>query len=300
MTWFFAAAVIVLLAAHVTAAVYLADSFTRARRRRVEGTPADLGLRYEEVQFGAADGTQLLGWFMESPGARATVVLVHDVDGTRADRAHGLMTLQRDYLHRGMNVLAFDLRGRGESAGMRDTLGAREIDDVAAAVRFAHQRVAHLPVVLHGFGLGGSLAIVSAARGLDVDLVIADSPFTSARAYLHRRWRGIPQPTFSLALRLARQRFDADPDAVQPLVAVAESSRVPVLFIHGEADRIAPVSHSLNIAAASLNPKNEVWRVPAVGHCTAYRRVPDAYMRHCLEFIERALPSRRASVAAAS
>ena len=38
MTWFLAAALIVLLAAHVTAAAYLADSFTRARRRRVEGT----------------------------------------------------------------------------------------------------------------------------------------------------------------------------------------------------------------------------------------------------------------------
>lgn len=300
MAWFVVAALGVLFAAHVTAAVFLADSFTRARRRRVEGTPADLGLRYDEVQFTAADGVHLLGWFLESPGARATVVLVHDADGTRSDRAHGLMTLQRDYLQRGMNVLAFDLRGRGESAGMRDTLGAREVEDVAAAVKFAHQRVPHLPVVLHGFGLGGSLAIVGASQGLEVDLVIADSPFTSARAYLHRRWRGIPRPTFSLALRLARKRFGADPDAVQPLVAVAESSCVPILFIHGEADRIAPVAHSLNIAAASLNPKNEVWRVPAAGHCIAYRRTPDAYMRHCLDFIERALPTRRVSIAAAS
>ncbi len=167
-------------------------------------------------------------------------------------------------------------------------------------MRFTHQRVPHLPVVLHGFGLGGSFAIVSASEGVEVDLVIADSPFASARDYLRRRWSHIPKPTLDLALGMARRRFGADPDAVQPLHAVAESSKVPILFIHGEADRFAPVSNSLNIAAASLNRLNEVWRVPGAGHCTAYRRAPDAYMRHCLEFIERALPSRRASVAAAS
>ena len=130
--------------------------------------------------------------------------------------------------------------------------------------------------------------------------MIADSPFASARDYLRRRWSRVPLPTLELALTLARQRFGADPDTVQPLHAVAESSKVPVLFIHGEADRFAPVSHSLNIAAASLNRHNEVWRVPGAGHCTAYRRVPDAYMRHCLEFIEQALPSRRVAVAAAA
>ena len=298
MGWSVIAALGALLIAHVGTAVYLADTFTRARRRRVEGTPADLGLRYDEVQFSANDGVHLLGWFMESPGARATVVLVHDAEGTRADRSPGIMQLQRDYLQRGMNVLAFDLRGRGESAGMRDTMGARELADVAAAVQFAHQRVPHLPVVLHGFGMGGSLAIVAATLGIDVDLVVADSPFASARDYVRRRWSRFPRPTLDLAVWLARRRFGADPDSVQPLLAVVESSKVPILFIHGEADRLAPVSHSLNIAAASLNAHNEVWRVPGAGHCAAYRRVPDAYMRHCVEFIEQALPARRVAAVA--
>ena len=298
MVWIVLAVLGALFVAHVGSAVYLADTSTRARRRRVEGTPADLGLRYDEVQFSAEDGVQLLGWFMESPGARATVVLVHDAEGTRSDKSPGLMQLQRDYLHRGMNVLAFDLRGRGESAGMRDTMGARELRDVAAAAKFAHQRVPHLPVVLHGFGMGGSIAIVAASLGIDVDLVVADSPFSSARDYLRRRWSRFPRPTIDLAVRFARRRFGADPDSVQPLQAVAESSKVPILFIHGEAERLAPVSHSLNIAAASLNAKNEVWRVPGAGHCAAYRRVPDAYMRHCIEFIEQALPARRVAAVA--
>ena len=70
---------------------YFADLMTRSKRHRVQGTPADLGLRYEEVQFLTADRLTLRGWFLESPNARATVILVHDVEATRADqigRAH--------------------------------------------------------------------------------------------------------------------------------------------------------------------------------------------------------------------
>ncbi|MCA9857236.1 MAG: hypothetical protein KC458_08165, partial [Dehalococcoidia bacterium] len=49
------------------AAVYFADALTGGRRTRVQGTPADLGLRYEEVQFLTADRLTLRGWFLESP-----------------------------------------------------------------------------------------------------------------------------------------------------------------------------------------------------------------------------------------
>jgi alpha-beta hydrolase superfamily lysophospholipase len=300
MLWFILAALSALLIVHVVSAIILSNVFTKARRRRVEGTPADLGLRYDEVQFTSADGIALLGWYMESPGARGTVVLVHDVDGTRADRSLGLLTLQRDYLRRGLNVLAFDLRGRGESGGRRYTFGARERSDVEAAVEFARTRASELPVIVHGFGLGGALAIVGAAEGLPVDLVIADSAFSSVRAYLRRRWSRIPRPTFTFACRLARRRFGADADALRPLDAVAAASPVPVLFIHGEVDKLVPVTHTLNIAAASLNPRNVIWRVPGAGHCTAYRRAPEAYVRRCVDFIEAAVPTRRVAIAVAS
>ena len=299
MVWLAVAGIVLLLVAHVVAAVILSSAFTRARRRRVEGTPGDLGLRYEEVQFSSADGIALLGWWLESPGARATVVLVHDIDGTRSDRSLGLLSLQRDYLRRGLNVLAFDLRGRGESGGRHNTFGAGERADVSAALAFAEARTSALPLVLHGFGLGGALAIEAAAEGLKVDLVIADSTLTSVRAYLRRRWARIPWPTFMLACRFSRRRFGADPDVLKPINAVAAAASVPILFIHGEADHLVPVSNSLNIAAASLNARNSVWRVPGAGHCTAYRRAPEAYVRHCIEFIEAAVPSRRVAIAAA-
>ncbi len=299
LLWGVLVTLLVLLATHIAAAVVLADAMTRARRRRVEGTPADLGLRYEDVMFTTKDRVILQGWYLESPGARASVVLVHDIAGTRSDRSLGLLTLQRDYLRRGVNVLAFDLRGRGESATNRDTFGARERLDVAAAVEFARGRAPELPIVIHGFGFGAALALVATSQGLAADLVIADSSFSYARDYIRRRWRSVPRPTFDLACRIARRRFGAEIHAIEPLAAVAAASPVPTLFIHGEADRIVPVAHSLNIAAVSMNARDALWRVPGAGHCDAYRRSPDAYVSRCVDFIDSAVPTRRLDIAAA-
>ena len=134
-------------------------------------------------------------------------------------------------------------------------------------------------LVVHGFGLGASLAIVEASAGLDADLIIADSPFASARSYLRRRWSKVPGHLFGMACRVAAKRFNADPDAIRPLAAVAEGSPVPILFIHGDADRLVPVADTLNIAANSLNARNAIWRVTGAAHCAGYLRAPDAYVR---------------------
>ncbi len=292
---------VVALLVHIAVALYLAELFTRSKRRRVEGTPGDLGLRYEDVQFVAADGIVLHGWYLESPGARGTLVLVHDFDGTRADKAHGLLTLQRDYLRRGFNVLAFDLRGRGESGGSRDYLGASERLDLPAAAKYAKARTPMLPVVVHGFGFGGALAVVGVADGsVEADAVIADSAFTSVRAYLRRRWAIVPWHLFQLSCYFAKRLFHADPDAIAPLAAMrATSSLTPMLFIHGDKDRLISVTHTINVAASSMNARTSVYRVPRAGHCTSYMRGPEAYVRHCLDFVDGAVPARRITVAAA-
>ena len=290
--------VVVLAAAYVAAGVYFAEAFTRVHRRRVEGTPEDLGLRYDEIQFNASDGMALRGWYLAAPNARATVVVLHDLNGTRADASQGLLYLQRDYLRRGFNVLAFDLRGRGESGGVRNHMGSAERRDVAAAVRYARSRALGLPVVLHGFGLGASLAIVTAAEGVRVDAIVADSPFATARGYLRERWHMLPDSVFALACRLSRRIYKAHTDVLSPLAAMPALGETPVLFIHGEADRHVPVTDSINLAAASLNERDVLLRIPGAGHCAAYLFAPEAYMRRCLTFIELALPARHAPAVA--
>ena len=286
------------LAGYAFLVFYLAASFTRTKRRRVVGTPADAGLRYEEVQFLTIDRLTLRGWFLDSPGARATVIVVHDRGGTRADVAHKLLELEGDYVRRGYHVFAFDLRGRGESAGRRDHLGDQERFDVAAAVTFVRRRTGALPIILHGFGLGASLAISAAANGVEVEGLIADSPFSSMREHLRERHPRATWPLFRSACLLSRHLFSADVDALAPVRDMA-ALETPVMFIHAEHDATVPVSHSLNLAAASLHADNEIWQIENfAGHCTYYREHPQEYLQRCLSFIDRVVPARLFAVEA--
>lgn len=282
------------------AAFYCADAFTRSKRRRVQGTPAELGLRYDEVQFRTPDMTVLRGWFLESPGARATVVVIHGGEGTRADPRVGLLRLQQAYLAHGFHVFAFDLRGRGESSGVRDGLGSAELTDLLTAVAYVRRRTGTLPVVLHGFGLGAALALQAVGNGLEADGIIADSPFASARAQLRHEHRRVPGPLFSLACTLARKIYGADVDVLMPVRAIGRIVNQPILLVHGEIDQRIPVAQTLNLAAASLSEHNEVWVVPEAGHCQAFTNAPEEYVRRCVRLIESAVPARTIRLATAA
>src|SRR5262245_11096889 len=96
----------------------------------------------------AADGLRLAVWRNEVPGARATAVLAH---GYRNDRRL-LQALAPALAARGIESVAFDFRGHGESEGDRITLGAEEARDAAAALD--HAANLGRPVLYVGFSMG--------------------------------------------------------------------------------------------------------------------------------------------------
>jgi len=300
VAWVLAGAVGFAFLGFAIAALYTADMFTRPKRRRVQGTPAEQGLRFEDVQFRSPDLVVLRGWFLESPGARATIMLVHNSDGTRADPEVGLLDIQRAYVRNGFNVFAFDLRGRGESGGSRDELGTGELRDLEAAAGYVRRRTEGLPVILHGFGLGAALALHAAGHDLEVAGVIADSPYESVREHLRYRWHRLPSPIFNLACWLARKLYGADVNTLRPTLGIARLAGVPVLLIHGALDHEVPVAQTLNLAAASLSERNDVWIVPEAEHCEAYRAEPQAYVTRCLRLVDTAVPSRTLRIQSAA
>ena len=99
-------------------------------------TPRNLNMPYEQVSFTTADGLSLRGWFILS-GKRAakTLILLH---GYPADKGNILPALA--FLHADFNLLLFDFRYLGESDGSYSTAGAKEVEDLLAAIRFLKTR----------------------------------------------------------------------------------------------------------------------------------------------------------------
>jgi pimeloyl-ACP methyl ester carboxylesterase len=187
---FFLRAVLVALrllgAGAVTAAVILIpgltqkslDDYLRPRRTYATKTPADFGMAYRDAPLRTADGLQLAAWFI--PGERAeSLVMVHGLGSNRGE----LLSLGADLHARGYNLLLLDLRAHGDSDGGLSTLGVKEVEDVRTAIDFLVRQPEVDPdrISIYGASLGGAVALQAAERLPQLNSVVVDSTFASAR-----------------------------------------------------------------------------------------------------------------------
>jgi alpha/beta superfamily hydrolase len=89
-------------------------------------------------------------------------------------------------LHKmGGNVLSFDFRAHGTSEGHMVTIGVEEAWDLRQAVSYVHHSLDPASsIVLLGYSMGASTAILAAEQDQSVAGVIADSPYDSLERYL--------------------------------------------------------------------------------------------------------------------
>ena len=100
--------------------------------RPLRGTPADVGLAYQEAVFPTADGVRLHGWFI--PGRNAiTWLWFHGNAGNISHRLENIALLHRRL---GVHIFIFDYRGYGQSEGQPSEQGTYRDADAALA-RFA-------------------------------------------------------------------------------------------------------------------------------------------------------------------
>jgi pimeloyl-ACP methyl ester carboxylesterase len=74
------------------------------------GTPAKVGLRFDEVSLQTADNVNLHAWWIPHKQARATVILCHGNGGNISHRLEKLKIFNALKL----NVLLYDYRGYGK------------------------------------------------------------------------------------------------------------------------------------------------------------------------------------------
>jgi pimeloyl-ACP methyl ester carboxylesterase len=187
----------------------------------VERTPASVGLPFDPVAFAVTDTgmPRLRGWWIPAaPGsryARFTIVYLHGQAGNLGDTVDELTRLHAV----GVNVLAFDYRGYGQSEFARPS-EAHWRQDAEWALEYLQgtRHVAADSIVLDGAGLGADLALEVAVAHPDLAGVVAESPAAEPLnpIFIDPRARLVP------ARLLVRDRYDLD--------AAAGAVRIPVLW----------------------------------------------------------------------
>lgn len=269
-------------------------------RERPSLTPADLGLAYEDVAFITSDGLELQGWFVPSPYSHAAVILGHGFTRSRQEMLDIATMLNRNCY----NVLLFDWRAHGESAGSRTTFGYDEVKDLSAALDYVTSRPEVDPqrIGVLGKSLGAVIAIRGAAALPQLKAVVSDSPFPSLQdtidATMQRHGPLGAWPLRHVALFVGTKTMGIDPDLVRPIDDIGEISPRPVLIMHGGRDELVPADSGERLYAAAAEPKS-LWYVPDAAHVQLSELYPEQYQARVTGFFDAALKDGVATSCAA-
>lgn len=246
------------------------------------------GLRYENVNFRAADGTQLKGWWIPGLDKSETIVVVHGVGSNRGDALVVAPFLQRA----GFNVLLFDLRGHGDSGGHTISFGVHEAQDVTAAVAWAAKR--SQSVGLYAFSMGGSAALHAIGQnGLPaVRAVLLDSTFADfaplARAQMTFLPDNLAQPLLEVLSFYSWLEIDSRIEAISPSRYIGNIAPRPLLLLHGTSDGLIEPEQAKRNFAAARQPKQLHW-MQGANHCGGLTTEGEAYEKRVVGFFKKHL-----------
>ena len=220
------------------------------------------------VAFTTQDGVSLAGLHWDAGLRDLGCVVAHGFTGSSRDP--NVQAISRMLAARGLGVLAIDFRGHGSSGG-RSTVGAEEIHDIDAGVRWLREH-GYAKVAVLGWSMGGSSVLRYAGLGGQADAVVSVS---SPGRWFERGTRPMrivhwlcETRTGHLVLRLGRNTrmaggsWEIIPEA--PHEVAGAIAPTPLLLVHGDADHYFPLEHVELLRTAA--PGASVWLEEGMGH----------------------------------
>jgi uncharacterized protein len=230
-------------------------------RRLASGkTPADYGLPFESVSF-TSQGAQLRGWFIPShmPSASGTIIVAHGWSHT----ATKLLPVARQLYEGGFAVFLYDTRGHGASDDDGFISIAKFAEDLIASLDYLEGRsdtdATRIAVV--GHSMGGAGAILAASTEPRIRALVSTSAFADPVTMTARalRYLRIPRwPFLWLVCRCWEYWLGATGEEVAPQNRIADI-KVPILLIHGDADRLIPPSDMRTLYTRANEQYAEHW-----------------------------------------
>ena len=285
---------VILALIYAALSFYIVDSALDAEANPLEERPQDFDLHYEDVEFSPRGWPTIVlrGWWIPAPDARGTVIRVHGIDSNRSSR----LGLAPALVENGYSVLAFDLRGHGESDQAQMGAGIHERDDVLGAVDYVLRERDAEPgtIFLHGHSYGGAIVLLSGWRDSVVAGVFADSAFASlsdlvvqevARRTSAPSWlASVLRPGVILMARLSK---GIDIERVHP---ARDATRYPytIGLAHCKGDDRIPIGHLERIRAGVRHPP-ALTVYEGCTHGDAWDEFPGRYEADLIAYLDRRL-----------
>ncbi len=193
-------------------------------------------LKYQDIEFKSADGTQLHGWFCQREKPQAVVLFCHGNEGNIATRADFVRVLMSKL---NVSIFIFDYRGYGKSQGVATIEGALQDARAARGKLCELSSIQDSEMVLMGDSLGGAFSVQLAAESAPRALVL-QSTFSSLRDAANQLYPNVA--------------FLVGPDLLDSKTRIADFSG-PLFQSHGDADGTISIRLGKKLFCAAKEPK---------------------------------------------
>ncbi len=246
------------------------------------------------------------------PDPREAILLLHGYSGSVTPDLLDLAP----FLRRTAGVLGLDFRGHGGSDDAPTTFGLDEVEDVAGALGWLGERGV-TRVALVGSSMGGIAAIAAvailgdgrlAAADIDPDAPAAPGPPPRPRIVAVVGDSVAPELSVVVASRLAiplgrlvadrafarmARQVGGDPRRTQPIAMIGLLEDVPLLLIHGDADRTVPIRDARRLVAAAPAGTRHVV-IAGADHTQGHRVDAEGYEAAVTALLREAFAAGRA------
>lgn len=274
--------------------LYLRQDFIiyRANQHISSSSPGDndFQLNYQNIWIRVPNSNfRIHGWWFDAPDVINPVVAIPNeptnilttpktmlyLCGRGGSKTHyNNLARIKGFQQLGFSVLAIDYRGYGLSEGVLPN-ETRLYEDSQAAWNYLTKNRKILPqdIFIYGESLGGAIAIDLALKQPNAAGLIVQSSFTTMAKQISQLRPSLK--IFPLEL-IVNQRFDS--------LEKVRSLSIPVLFLHGTADKIVDSQMSQQLFDAAPEPKT-LFYIPGAKHLRLYKPGKHSYLEAIKDFV---------------
>ncbi len=234
---------------------------------------------HEDMYIMSEDGLKLHATYFPCEGSKKIVICFH---GYTSEGLNDYSTLAIFYLKKGYHLLIVDERAHGKSEGKYIGFGCLDRYDAKLWIdKMVEMHGEDCKILLHGDSMGGATVLMTTGLELppQVKAAVSDCAFTSAwevfSSVLKNMYHLPPFPLLNISNMMVKRRAGYRLDECNAKIEVAKA-KIPILFIHGEADSFVPCSMVHELYEACKTEKKLVI-VEGAGHVESCYRDAEVY-----------------------
>ena len=246
------------------------------------------GKLHNTVHIESCEGLKLYGHVFTAPEQKRVVICMH---GWRSEWSFDFGGCADFFLEEGCTLILPEQRCHGKSEGEFIGFGVYERFDCLEWINYAKNLFPDTPIYLCGVSMGATTVMMASGLQLPdcVKGIIADCGFTSPRGI----WKHVMKNNLKMSEKLAypianfyvNKKAGYDGEGASTVEAL-KNCKVPVLFVHGDADTFVPHSMTLENFDACASDKT-LLIVEGAGHGLSYFFETEKYQKHIKDFFNK-------------